>query len=399
MDTSRFREWVFVRQGLDRLRAEAARDVLAQTGWQRSVGGINPYVALWARTGVDRSDMDRLALDLQVFELPAVRGCTYVLPAEHFALGLALGRGFGSVTEIATARKLSVQDEEVEALKTAVVEALANGALDPAELKTVLGNRVRNLGEEGKKRGLTTTLPLALGLLQTEGRIRRKPTNGRFDTQRYAYERWEPALAIDALWTDEAAGAECARLYFSWTGAATLKEFREFTAFTVRRAQASCDRAGIVSFAPDTDLLGLPGARADFDAFEPLTEPTYRLVSSLDSFLLLRRGCQFWLTDEDRTRMAPTDKGMLPLSGLGELWSHAILDRGRLVGLWEFDPEEGKIAWMTWIAPNDALLASIEAAERYVRDDLGDARSFSLDSPKSRSPRIAALRELQQASI
>jgi len=27
-----------------------------------------------------------------------------------------------------------------------------------------------------------------------------------------------------------------------------------------------------------------------------------------------------------------------------------------------------------------------------VRDELGDARSFSLDSPKSREPRIAALR-------
>ncbi|MFJ4191386.1 hypothetical protein [Kitasatospora sp. NPDC089509] len=31
--------------------------------------------------------------------------------------------------------------------------------------------------------------------------------------------------------------------------------------------------------------------------------------------------------------------------------------------------------------------------EAFVRDELGDARGFSLDSPKSRAPKIAALRE------
>jgi len=36
----------------------------------------------------------------------------------------------------------------------------------------------------------------------------------------------------------------------------------------------------------------------------------------------------------------------------------------------------------------------VQRTERFVRDQLGDARSFSLDSPESRAPRIAALREL-----
>jgi hypothetical protein len=35
----------------------------------------------------------------------------------------------------------------------------------------------------------------------------------------------------------------------------------------------------------------------------------------------------------------------------------------------------------------------VARAEQYVREGLGDARSFSLDSPKSRAPRIEALRK------
>jgi hypothetical protein len=40
-----------------------------------------------------------------------------------------------------------------------------------------------------------------------------------------------------------------------------------------------------------------------------------------------------------------------------------------------------------------ALAALVERTEAFVRDDLGDARSFSLDSPKSRTPRLDALRK------
>ena len=38
---------------------------------------------------------------------------------------------------------------------------------------------------------------------------------------------------------------------------------------------------------------------------------------------------------------------------------------------------------------------AVREMEAYVRDDLGDARSFSLDSPKSRVPRIESLRKMQ----
>jgi hypothetical protein len=80
------------------------------------------------------------------------------------------------------------------------------------------------------------------------------------------------------------------------------------------------------------------------------------------------------------------------LSGLNDLPSHAILDRGRIVGLWEYDPEAGGIVWASFGIDDAALREAVARTEAFVRDDLGDARSFSLDSPASRAPRIAALR-------
>jgi hypothetical protein len=45
--------------------------------------------------------------------------------------------------------------------------------------------------------------------------------------------------------------------------------------------------------------------------------------------------------------------------------------------------------------PRDkALEKAVKEMEAFVREDLGDARSFSLDSPKSRAPRIEALRAM-----
>ena len=395
MDTNKFRAWIYARQGLEQTRVGSAREALAHAGWQRSVGGVNPYLALRARSGEGREQVDALAERLELLELPSARGCTYVLPAEHFALGLTIGRNFASVTKLATARKLGVPDAEIDALQSAVLAALATETLCPFNLKKALGDKVRSLGEEGKRKGLTTTLPVALGILQSQGRIRRKPINGRLDTQRYMYELWEPAL-IDFP-TEEDAAEEIARLYFAWTGAATLKEFRDFTAFNVKAAQAACECAGLVPFTADPTLLALPETNRDFEAYTPPPTAAYSLVSNLDSFLLLRRGSSFWLDAEDRDLSVPTDKGEKPLSGLAELWSHAILDRGRLVGLWEFDPDAGCIAWAAWVPLTESLLDAVDAAERYVSNDLTDARSFSLDSPASRQPRLEVLRRIQKA--
>ena len=174
LDPAKLRAWYAHRQGLDgSLEGKSATDVLQRAGWARSVGGVSPYLALFARAGINREQADAAAKKLQIYELPSARGCTYVLPASDFTLGLAAGQAFAG--EIKTAIKLGVSEKEIDELCDAVVSALEKGPLDPDGLREVTGKAVRNLGAEGKKKGLTTTLPVALEQLQASGDIRRVP--------------------------------------------------------------------------------------------------------------------------------------------------------------------------------------------------------------------------------
>ena len=91
-----------------------------------------------------------------------------------------------------------------------------------------------------------------------------------------------------------------------------------------------------------------------------------------------------------------TDKGCSSGGTLTELPNNAILDRGRIVGIWEYDPTTASIVWASFVKPDSALKQAVSKTETFIRDQLGDARSFSLDSPKSRVPRIEALRKLSK---
>src|SRR4029077_13153055 len=119
-------------------------EVLEQSGWARSVGGVSPYLTLFSRAGIGREAADKAVADLQIHELPSARGCTYVVPASDFALGLKVGEAFGGA-EMKTAYKLGVTDKEVDKLCDAVLKALAQGPLAPDEIREATGNASRNL--------------------------------------------------------------------------------------------------------------------------------------------------------------------------------------------------------------------------------------------------------------
>jgi hypothetical protein len=394
MNASKLRAWWWHRQGLDgSLRAQSPAAVLDRSGWARSVGGVGPYLTLFARAGTSRQEADAAVAALDIHELPSARGCTYVLPASDYALGLTVGREYGGA-EIKTAAKLGVTEAEIDALGVAVLDALADGPLDPDAIRRATGDASRSLGAEGKKRGLTTTLPLALGRLQAHGAIRRVPVNGRLDQQRYQYARWDDdPLANGAPPSLDAAFAELARRYFRWVGPATLGEFQWFSGLGVRAAKQAVESLDLRSAESGSDRLLLPDDVAAFRAHDVPAKPQYALVSSLDAVSAARRDIGQLLDPADAAWLAQVDSGQRPLGGLSDLPSHAIFDRGRLVGLWEFDHDAGEIAWATFDGRRDgALDAAIEVTQAFVRDQLGDARSFSLDSPKSRTARVAALR-------
>jgi hypothetical protein len=392
MEAAVLRAWWGHRQALDGSMAGARpADVLARTGWARSVAGAGPYLGLHARAGTSRAQADAVVAALEIHELPSARGCTYVVPAADFGLALTVAEA-SSGGEMRVARTVGVTDAEIDALCAAVVDALGKGPMDPDELRAATGGASRNLGPEGKKKGLTTTLPIALGRLQVEGEIRRVPVNGRLDQQRYRYALWRPNPKAGLKLTAEEASVELARRYFSWIAPATVAEFQWFSGLGVKAAKAA--------IAP-LDLVPLPGdegrllSRQDLEAlgsFHVPKAPGYAAVSSLDGMTLLRRSVRDLLDDADRDRRVFGEKGQQAAASLSDLPHHAMFDRGRLVALWDFDPEASAVVWASFIGKDAGLERSVREAESFVRDELGDARAYSLDSPKSRAARLASLR-------
>lgn len=383
--SERLQAWWWSRQGLDgSLEGASARDVLRRSGWMRSVGGAGPYLGLYARARLGRAAVDSALASLEIAELPSARGCTYVLPADDFAVGLRVGQGFGDEAQVATARKyLGVTEEELASLEGAVLEALATGPADPRALKDTLGERVRNLGPEGKKRGMTTTLPLALGRLQSHGRIRRVPLDGRLDRQRYAYARWDTTVAGDEAFVT------LARAWWKQAGPATLAHFQWFSGLGVKRVKETVAELGLVAIG---DRWLLAEEAQAFSAFSPPEEEQVRFVSNLDPLLLHRRELRPLFSEADADRPLWTERGKQAGGALTDLENQAIVDRGRILGVWDYDPGAGELVWATFAPPSAAVRAEAERVEAWVRAELGDVRSFSLDSPESRTARLQGIR-------
>ncbi len=376
----KLRAWWSHRQGLDgTLAGKSAAEVLESAGWVRGLGGVAPYVALFTRAGISREAADAAAAKLQIHELPAARGCTYIVPAKDFALALQAGAPF-EAAEMRTAAKLGVTEKEIAKLCEAVIKALEKEPLDPEAIREATGKASRSLGEEGKKKGVTTTLPLAIGMLQASGDIRRVPTNGRFDNQRYRYALWRPNPIGKAKMSPEEINTELARRFFTWAGPATIAEFQTFSTLSGKAAKAAMEPVKLVSVGDDRYLT--PEYRDQFESFKAPKKPHYTLGSVIDGLHLFRGGLDHVIDRHD-------------FAGK-ELDSHPIYDRGKIVGLWEFDPDKNEIAWCAFgDAKKDQkeIAKTVTRVEEFVREQLGDARGYALDSLKSRAPRIAAIRK------
>jgi hypothetical protein len=389
MDSHSLRAWWWHRQGLDgRLLGSTPPRILGAAGWARSVGGVNPYLTLFARAGTSREGADAAAARTDIHELPSARGCTYVVPQEDFGLALRLAQGNGDAPDVTYAKRhLGVSEEELQALAEGILQALDGTPKEPAAIKALVGDRARSLGEEGKKRGMTTTLPMVLGRLQVQGQILRRPVNGRLDQQRYGYIRWN-SLALTI--SHEEACIQLAKRFWAWTGGATIANFQWFSGLGVKAARAVVAELGLVPLVDE--ILAFPEDAELARAYRAPAEPRYCLISSLDSLFLLRRDIKSFLDPADLDRHAAGEKGLLmPIGNLQDLANNAIVDRGRVVGLWEFNPVAGEIVWTSFIERNAEMRAAVAKTESFVRDQLGDARTFSLDSPESRKPALQAL--------
>ena len=183
--------------------------------------------------------------------------------------------------------------------------------------------------------------------------------------------------------------------YFCWIGPATLSEFQWFSGLGVKAAKDAIEPLGLV--AVDETRLASPEDLENIHSFKPEKKTDFNLVASIDGMVALRRKHGDLLAETDANREILGDKGPASLTTVADLPSHAIFDNhGRLSGFWEYDKEAERIAWGSFIGKSPALEKAVVVTEAFIRDQLGDARSFSLDSPKTRGPRIAAVRRIRE---
>ncbi len=97
-------------------------------------------------------------------------------------------------------------------------------------------------------------------------------------------------------------------------------------------ARRACWARSVVGVSPYLTLFSRAGIdREQFDAFKAPRDPSYSLLGSIDSLLLMR---------SEVLAGALTNPG-----------SHAIVDRGSLVGLWEYDLATESIPWASFVKP------------------------------------------------
>ncbi len=379
MTNSEFRYSWFCRQGLDSNAAKLSiSDSLVQFGWQRGVGGSTPYIGLFSRGKHSRTEIDKEIHKLNICELPSARGCTYVLPAQDFALGLAHAkkalRANRRITE-----KLGMTDTQIENQKLAVCNAVREAELNPADLKKVLGDLVLKFGDEGKKRGMTTSLPTVLGELQAEGKIRRISENGRLDQERYRYTKWFE----DGITFSGDPDFALIRTHLNWAGITRIEDVCWFTGLSQTKVKSVLNEDNWVEISP-----GFFSAQSQI--IEVPKKPEISFIGAIDPFFNIRRNLDLIVEPEDL--LHPALKGQKLEGSLG-LIHQAILDRGRLIGFWEFDSENCEIIVCHWSTDSDQVESKRNELEEYVLKELQVVKTHSLDSTKSQAKRIQNLRQ------
>ncbi|MCA8952548.1 MAG: winged helix DNA-binding domain-containing protein [Planctomycetes bacterium] len=388
-----------------RLTAQAER-----SGWQRTIGGAEAYLGLRARAPkLRRGDLEALVAEGEFAVVPAARGCIYLVPRAEAPLALAIAGRLCAARDARDAERAGIRAGELDEVGDAVVAELrAGGPRTTDGLRRTLGDAVRGLGERGKRVGVSSTLPPALRRLEFAGRIARTPVGGRLDHEKY---EWRAADRVST------AGAELpedpvelhARLltgFVARAGVTTLASFCTWSGLTKRDATAALQHADCVRGAAE----GITGEALCSPLLDKLLRRTDQALATVallpfeDNLVHLTGGVADWVDPAKHDLQVPVwgnMKDKKPTTRLGDSkhvsW-RTILADGRICGFWDYDPEEGAVITGIFDPPGKAARRQIDAlaqgTSEFLRDEIGHARSFSIDTEADLTRRCGLLREL-----
>lgn len=384
-----------------------ARDVVTRTGWLRTLGGIDVYLAVRARSSdVQRTDMDRTVADGALRVSPAARGCIYLIPEAHLPLALAHARSLWRPRTTRELDKAGTSWSEVADIAEAVLAVAARGPLTTAEIRRGLpAGTVRGLGVAGRRVGLSSPLPVALRELEFTGRLERTLADGRLDTERYLWRvvpggRESAIVGYDA---EDRRMAELCQLFLRVAGPATVAQMTTWIGVSQRAVKAALAKLPVVPItvrdaaqpthvALSEDVAALKDGLqvAQHFTFLPFEDPLIVTHGGPRVFIAE----QFWQYPVDSWGGSrPTTLGQARHVG-----QRPLLHGDRLIGFWEYDADDEHVVCGLFEPlsrrDNRALQEARTGLYEFVRDQLGHARSFSLDTTDAVRGRAQVLRAM-----
>jgi hypothetical protein len=381
-------------QGLGEPAGSTPAEVVAATGWLRTVGGVDGYLALAARLpGVRAADVHAAIAAGDLVVSQAARGCVYVVPRAHAPLALALARDLNTRRDARDAEKAGVEPGELDRVGAAVLAALRDGPLTTVQLRRALPDGVvRPLGDRGKKVGITSTLPPALRVLEFAGRIQRRPVDDRLDHERYGWVRTAGDVTPVDPRPEATRDVDLARLVLRWFAPASVDVVADFLGLTkarVTRALAALDTVEVAVAGPPGVVLA--------EQVATLRDPAPaapRFLPGLDNLLTWHGGPAPFVHPDDldrRIRVWGRQKDDT-WRGARHVLARVVLAGGVVQGEWELDLAAGEVVTSAYGA---GLPDGVEAAAGHplaLLQELGHGRPFSLDKDEQVAARAAALR-------
>ncbi|MEW5849326.1 MAG: crosslink repair DNA glycosylase YcaQ family protein [Myxococcota bacterium] len=405
VDLPRARAFWLHQQGLSKGQSGTVEDVITRTGWLRTLGGVDAYLAALARVPtLEPGHLDDALKSGRVQVTPAVRGCMYVVPRAHVPLVMKVAETQSLPRLERDLEKAGVPRKEVDEIARGVLAALKKAPLSTEGLRKALpAGLVRSLGERGKKVGMSSALPVALRFLEFEGKIVRLAETGRLDTERYVWRVAErnPFEGADIPRDTPGRVRALAEIFVRQFGPVTAKEFSAWSGFGVRDgvaafAQLPVTRVAVEGHADDAVVLDEHVALLREGAPHDLNHFTF--LPGEDNVLTVHDGPAL-LTHPRHHDVEIAVWGNTRGSTLGtakHIGVRTIISADGLLGFWDYDATRKKLALTTLEKLPAARQKALEGAAHGVASfltTLGHARSFSLDTDEEVARRAQAVRD------
>ncbi len=367
----------------------------------RNLGGISSYLSLAARCAESPETIRSLLASDQLRVVPGVRNCIWLLPAEDVPLALRVADAHYRKRSLRELSQAGVSAEELPTLEAAVLEALEHGPQRPQQLRARLpAELARSLGPAGKKRGHSTALPACLRLLEGEGRVQRRLANNELASEKllWSLPERDPLASSEALEDEHKRAQALARRYFAWAAPATLTEFVGWSGLGKRVAGKALKTLELLELAMEGRDEPVWMAHDGLARLDASPEPEgVRLLASLDNLHALRDAPRLFCAPQHHGRELPTRGSSSQAIGeLKWMWLRPLFHGSEWVGMWDWDPDEGRAVVRTFSSGKDPFAAQLEQAaeemSRFICAALaGNAKMNSIDSESGQRKRVARL--------